>query len=79
MTAFAALVVVNSVLTIPEVVREGGSGVSRWCLVAAIAALGLKTRFKDMAEIGWKPVALMIIETLLIASLGLVAIWAGWI
>jgi uncharacterized membrane protein YadS len=53
--------------------------VSRWCLVTAIAALGIKTLFKDMLDIGWKPVVLMVIETLIIAGLALVAIAAGWV
>ena len=78
-TAFAALVVAGSLLPIPDVVREAGSTASRWCLVAAIAALGIKTHFSEIAEIGWKPVVLMILETLLIAALGLAAIAAGWI
>ena len=78
-TAFAALVVVNSLLPIPEFVRDAGGTASRWCLVAAIAALGIKTRFSEIVEIGWKPVALMILETLLIAGLGLAAILAGWL
>jgi uncharacterized integral membrane protein (TIGR00698 family) len=78
-TAFAALVVINSLVPIPEAVRDAGSSASRWCLVAAIAALGLKTHFREIAEIGWKPVLLMILETLLIAALGLAAIAAGWI
>jgi uncharacterized integral membrane protein (TIGR00698 family) len=78
-TAFVALVVINSLVPITEVVREAGSTASRWCLVAAIAALGIKTHFREIAEIGWKPVALMIFETLLIAALGLTAIAAGWL
>ncbi|HEY0628124.1 MAG TPA: YeiH family protein [Sphingomicrobium sp.] len=78
-TAFATLVLINSLIPIPEFVRDAGSTASRWCLVAAIAALGVKTHFRDIAEIGWKPVLLMVLETLLIASLALVAIWAGWI
>jgi len=75
--AFAALVVINSLAPIPEVVREAGNTASRWCLVAAIAALGVKTHFREIIDIGWKPVALMVLETLFIASLGLLAIWAG--
>ena len=75
--AFAVLVVVNSLAPIPEMVRDGGSTASRWCLVAAIAALGMKTHFRDIVEIGWRPVLLMILETLLIAAMGLAAIAAG--
>ena len=78
-TAFAALVVFNSLVPIPEFVRDAGNTTSRWCLVAAIAALGVKTHFREIVEIGWKPVVLMILETLFIAGLALLAIWGGWI
>ena len=77
--AFAALVVANSLVPIPEVVRDAGNEASRWCLVAAISALGIKTHFREIVEIGWKPVVLMILETLFIAGLALVAIWGGWL
>src|SRR4030095_256091 len=78
-TAFAGLVVINSLAPIAEVVREAGNGASRWCLVAAISAVGIKTRFSEIVEIGWKPVVLMVLETSFIAALGLIAIIAGWI
>src|SRR5688572_11963965 len=52
-TAFAVLVVINSLVPIPEFVREAGNSASRWCLVAAIAALGIKTHFSEIVEIGW--------------------------
>lgn len=77
--AFLALVIANSLLPVPEVVRESGSTLSRWCLVAAIAALGMKTRLGDIVEIGWKPVLLMIVETLIIAAIPLTAIGLGWV
>ena len=76
-TAFAVLVVFNSVVPIPEFVRDAGNTASRWCLVAAIAALGVKTHFSEIVEIGWKPVLLMILETMFIAGLALAAIWGG--
>ena len=78
-TAFAALVVFNTLVPIPEFIREAGNTASRWCLVAAIAALGVKTHFREIVDIGWKPVVLMILETLFIAGLALLAIWGGWI
>jgi hypothetical protein len=37
--------------------------VSRWCLVAAIAALGMKTSFKQVFAVGWRPIGPMITET----------------
>ena len=64
---------------VPAFVQDAGSTASRWCLVTAIAALGIKTHFSEVIEIGWKPVALMIFETLFIAALGLVAIASGWV
>jgi uncharacterized membrane protein YadS len=71
--------VLNSLLPVPEVVRDAGNTASRWCLVAAIAALGMKTHFREIIDIGWRPVALMVLETILIAGLALIAIWGGWI
>jgi uncharacterized integral membrane protein (TIGR00698 family) len=76
---FLALAAANSLLAVPPLLQEGGSTASRWCLVTAIAALGLKTRFREMAELGWKPVLLMVAETLLIAALAMVALMLGWI
>ena len=33
-------------VAVPDFVREAGNTASRWCLVAAIAALGMKTQFR---------------------------------
>jgi uncharacterized integral membrane protein (TIGR00698 family) len=67
--AFAALVVLNSFGIMPRVVVTFGSDVSRWCLVAAVAALGTKTRLRELASVGLKPVLLMIGETAFLAAL----------
>ena len=79
LAVFLMLVVFNSLLPVPAFVQEAGNTASRWCLVAAIAALGVKTRFKEIVAIGWKPVLLMILETLFIAALALTAVVAGWV
>jgi uncharacterized integral membrane protein (TIGR00698 family) len=71
---FALLVAVNSTGIIPKPAIDGISNLSRWCLVAAIAALGMKTSFKDLIAVGWRPVGLMVSETLWIALLVLVAV-----
>jgi len=39
--------------------------------VAAIAGIGMKTQLKDLATVGFKPVALMIGETVFLAGLAL--------
>lgn len=72
--AFAALVAINSTGVVPKVGVDAITNVSRWCLVAAIAALGMKTSFKDLIAVGWRPVGLMVAETLWIALLVLVAV-----
>jgi uncharacterized membrane protein YadS len=35
--------------------------------VLAIAALGMKTSFRQLARMGWRPVALIVAETLWLA------------
>lgn len=66
--AFAALVAVNSTGLVPELVMNGLGDISRWCLITAIAALGMKTSFKALALVGWRPVLLVIAETLFMAA-----------
>ncbi|HEX2817563.1 MAG TPA: YeiH family protein, partial [Phenylobacterium sp.] len=66
---FAALVALNSLGFLPKLVVSSAGEVSRWCLVVAIAALGMKTSFKALIAAGWRPVAVMILETLWIAGL----------
>lgn len=72
--AFAALVVLNSLGLVPRPIANFGSDVSRWCLVAAVAALGVKTRLRELASVGLKPVMLMIGETVFLAGFVLLAL-----
>jgi uncharacterized integral membrane protein (TIGR00698 family) len=67
--AFAVLVVVNSLGWIPAQVIALGTSVSGWCLVAAIAGIGMKTNLRELVAVGWKPIALMIGETVFLAAL----------
>lgn len=46
---------------------EAASNTSRWLLVTAIAAAGIKTSFKDLLQLGWHPVLMLVTETLFIA------------
>jgi len=78
-TVFAALVVFQAVVPIEAWIRDVGNGASRFCLVASIAALGMKTRFRDILDAGWRPVALMVAETIFIASVAIITIKVGWV
>jgi uncharacterized integral membrane protein (TIGR00698 family) len=71
--AFAVLVAINSTGWLPGEVAQGGSELSRWCLVAAIAGIGMKTQLKELARVGLKPVVLMVGETVF-----LVGRWGWW-
>lgn len=67
--AFALLVLLNSTGWLPAAVVGAGKSLSQWCLVAAMAAIGMKTHLKDILGVGWKPVALMVAETVFLAAL----------
>ncbi|NLJ93295.1 MAG: putative sulfate exporter family transporter [Aeromonadales bacterium] len=65
---FVALFIINSLGWIPTVVSAPLANSSSWLLLTAIAALGVRTQLKDILSVGWKPVLLMILETLFIAG-----------
>ncbi|MDH5227321.1 MAG: YeiH family protein [Gammaproteobacteria bacterium] len=69
LVGFAALVVVNSLGWLPPAVESGMQGASRWCLVLAIAALGTRTSLGDLVQVGWRPVAVVVGETLFVGLL----------
>ncbi len=75
--AFAGLVAANSVGMVPEIVGSPLVETSSWCLVTAIAALGVKTSLKSLAEVGFLPVLLIVLETLFLACWVLVGV--GWV
>ncbi len=74
---FVALVLANSVGALPTAATTALGVVSRGCLVVAIAALGVKTSFKDLAALGWQPIALLAGETLFLAAFVLAGIRLG--
>lgn len=67
LVAFVLLVAANSAGAVPAALTRGLGEISRWCLVIAIAALGVRTSFTQLAELGWKPVVMMVAETVFIA------------
>lgn len=75
--AFAVLVAINSTGVVPTVVRSLGNEASRWCLVASISAIGMKTQLRELATVGIKPVLLMAGETIFLAALvlGVLSAW----
>jgi uncharacterized integral membrane protein (TIGR00698 family) len=66
---FVVLMAVNSTGWLPGGVARGGSDLSRWLLVAAIAGIGMKTHLKELTSVGIKPVLLMLGETVFLVAL----------
>ncbi|MEL6371292.1 MAG: putative sulfate exporter family transporter [Pseudomonadota bacterium] len=71
---FAALLAINSTGVLPDLLVSVLREVSRWCLIAAIAALGMKTSLKAMGELGGGHIAIVVGETLFLLVLAFVAI-----
>jgi len=71
---FAALVAVNSAGALALPLQQGLGGLSRACLVVAIAALGMKTSFMQLARAGWRPILLIAVETAWMAALVLLVV-----
>lgn len=71
---FFALMVLNSVVSLPEVITKTASEVSRFALVIAIAAIGMKSNLGQLLAVGARPIVLMVLETLWIAGIILLGI-----
>ncbi|WP_421246408.1 YeiH family protein [Aeromonas sanarellii] len=74
---FLVLACINSTGWVPAMVQSGVNELSRWCLVIAIAAIGMKTQLKELASVGIKPILLMVGETAFLAALVLVLMHWG--
>ncbi len=71
---FAVLMFLNSVMQIPMEIKEAASATARFCLIASIAAIGMKSNLRQLLRVGFKPVFLMIIETTWLCGLIMAAL-----
>jgi uncharacterized integral membrane protein (TIGR00698 family) len=74
--AFLVLAAINSFGLIPPVVAELAGDASRWALLIAIAAVGMKSSLKRIFDVGGQAIVLILAETAFIALLlvGIVAL-----
>ncbi len=64
---FLVVVLLRSTSIIPEALVPGLSKSSKFCMVMALSAIGLKTSYNDMKDIGFKPMILgFVIDTLVV-------------
>lgn len=73
--AFIVLVLLASSGVLAAPLVQIASQSSRWMLVAAIAAAGVKTSFEELLQLGWQPVLMLVVETLWLAALVLLGLW----
>ena len=71
---FAALVIAGSYDVIPELVKDALLSFSRWCLVVAIAALGMKTSLRKLGDVVGSAIVLICALTGVLAVFALTAI-----
>lgn len=60
---FAALLVANSTGLFPSLIRDSVELVARWLLIAAIAALGMKTSLRTMFNLGFRHASVVVAAT----------------
>jgi uncharacterized integral membrane protein (TIGR00698 family) len=75
LVGFLAMVLLASSGWVPTEVSAMANSVSRWCLVVAIGAAGVKTSLGELAQLGWQPVLMLVTETLVIAFFVLCALF----
>ncbi|MEL6196580.1 MAG: YeiH family protein [Pseudomonadota bacterium] len=76
--AFLGFAALNSAGVVPPVVAEGLSDLSRWALLVAIAAVGMKTSLRRILDVGGQAIVLIVAETVFIAGLIVAGIlWLG--
>lgn len=68
LVAFVVLMSLNSLVSLPDVITESATQFSRFALVVAITAIGMKSNLAQLTNVGIKPIILMVAETLWIAA-----------
>lgn len=72
--AFLALAAVNSLGLVPTMVADFLGDLSRWALLVAIAAVGMKTALRTILDVGGQAIVLIVADTVFLAILILVGL-----
>lgn len=73
---FIALAIVNSLGFIPEYISLSAKNISKFLMVAALAAIGLNTSFKDIKKSGINPMIHGFIISALVVIVAIMVEWA---
>ncbi|MEM7596093.1 MAG: putative sulfate exporter family transporter, partial [Pseudomonadota bacterium] len=71
---FLVLAAFSSLIPVPQVITDTVSEASRWFLLIAIAAVGMKTNLKQVLSVGPAAIGLIVAETIFIAAIMLAGI-----
>lgn len=71
---FVLFMGINSLVELPQQISASVNTVSRHCLLASIAAIGLKTNMRHLMEIGIRPVLMLVSETVWLVALTLLGL-----
>lgn len=77
LVGFLCLMALNSWLGLDENLRNVLIEVSRWCLLTAVAAIGIKTSFGSVLTIGPRAIGLLLGETIFLALVVTVLIFVA--
>lgn len=67
--AFAVLVALNSFRIFPAGFTQVAAELSRWALLTAIAAVGMKTALNEVVKVGLPAISLLVAETIFLGAL----------
>jgi uncharacterized integral membrane protein (TIGR00698 family) len=69
LVAFVAFALANIAGLIPQPVSQGAASLSRFCLVAAMVAIGLRIQWRGVLAYGWRPVAFLVVLSAVLLAL----------
>ncbi|MCM2459422.1 YeiH family putative sulfate export transporter [Pseudomonas sp. CG7] len=73
LVAFICIMLFNSLGYIPAPGVKWMGEISRWCLIVAMVALGMKASLKELMSVGWRPMVHVVLQTVCLAVF--VATW----
>ena len=74
LVAFVVLVAANSLGYIGPDLASALGTISRWCLLCAVSALGIRTSIGSLAVVGPRPLIAMVLQTVLLAAFVIIAL-----
>lgn len=74
---FIVLVALNSVAALPEQLRSVLADLSRWGVIMAVAAIGMKTSLKSLLDVGGRAITIIVAESLFLLCI-VIAILTTW-